>query len=243
MYDRRMGRGIVTTVLGGATAIGAVVVHLMSCTLVVPTDGLAGGAAVDAAEPGAALDGAGGDGAPGDGSSTADGADGADGAACASGQKTFPMLAFDATPSGTTGSACGVANLLADDGLVAGLDRPSSGSGSVAGKEVTQCVGADFGEGASLSTIVLRMGPGGNACNGFPCQMGPAGCGTGNVVSVFAGPTMSSLRSVPDVELTSAALADYDAPVKQARFVVVCRQSWGQARDDVLVDSIATRCP
>ncbi len=147
----------------------------------------------------------------------------------------FAVNAFDAAPAGGCGVVCTPANALAQDGAFAGLDCAGSGAVTLDGQSVTACVGADFGNAFSLGSAVIRAKSTHSAC-GTACKT--TYCDTGHSMDVFAGTTKGSYSFVKQIDINST-LVDYSvdltAPV---RYVVVCRGGSGNARDDVVVDSI-----
>lgn len=160
----------------------------------------------------------------------------------------LPKTALVATPAPATGSVCNrTGALVANDGVVAGLDYMSGGSGAFVGvNSVTSCVGVDFGAGVLLNDATVRLASNGNAC-GVACTAGSmTGCGTYDRASVFFAtqPASTSWTFAGRADLTST-LRDFAFPIPAgvaARYVIVCRTGGGGARDDVVVDAVTGHC-
>jgi hypothetical protein len=153
---------------------------------------------------------------------------------------------FDATPNPeeSDGVACNIHNALAEDGVVAGLDRRKVGSKpAIDGDAVSGCIGVELAEVTALAKIVIRLAASPDACGASACLKSADGCGTGRTVDVFGGPSRESLKHLDEIE-TDATLKDYavyvDTPIK---VIVVCRNAWGYERDDAVVDAIYGVCP
>jgi hypothetical protein len=107
------------------------------------------------------------------------------------------------------------------------------------GRDVTACVGADFGASVNLDPIVVRMRSVANAC-GTACT---TLCGTGRTVLVFYGQERGSYEFAEEIALTSA-FRDYPITLRLAsRYLLVCRDGSGAARDDLTIDSILSHAP
>jgi hypothetical protein len=100
------------------------------------------------------------------------------------------------------------------------------------------CVGAKFV--SALVEIVVRAESIGEACD-HACGSGD--CGTGDTARVFAG-SAGAYNYLGTLQLT-AVWTDYVIPVPgglPATEVLICRQGWGNSRDDVAVGSIHGSC-
>lgn len=140
----------------------------------------------------------------------------------------------------TTGMACGKDSVLADDGRHTGLDYAGGGGCDVTlgDLKACACVGLDLGVPRQVREIELVVRPVTNAC-GRGCGIG---CGTGHTVAVGAGASDVSYELVQDQPLPpGVSRFRYDWS-REARFVVACRITWGQERDDVEVDLLRAVC-
>lgn len=163
---------------------------------------------------------------------------------CKTGGKTLAIDAFDYNSDASVGKACDVGKLLDDDGSFAALDSPTSATRKIAGHDVGGCVAAEFSEGVTLNSITMKMRPISQGC-GHPCDAtGDNGCGTGWKLVLFAGPSLSGLDFVQELNLTQKDFFEYRVAVYdtfQARFVAVC-QTGPSTGDDTAIDSIYGFC-
>ena len=89
-----------------------------------------------------------------------------------------------------------------------------------------------------MSRFIVRASPTANAC-GTPC----AECGTGHTFSAWFGTEVGEYGGATEVTMTDDSLQDYVVQTEaELRFAVVCRDVWGEERDDVAVDSIEVLC-
>jgi hypothetical protein len=147
-----------------------------------------------------------------------------------------PVTVFDATPAGTCGTACTASNALASDGAWAGLDCAGTGFSVIDGVNVTACIAADFGAVVNLDPVIVRARSIDNAC-GTACS---TGCNTGDTMLVFYGSARGMYQYATAVTLVGT-FNDYPVMLGvAARYVVICRDGSGAARDDIAVDSIRT---
>jgi hypothetical protein len=157
------------------------------------------------------------------------------------------VLAIDRTPGdkSSTGPVCQVDSILVEDNQVAGLDHTGSGAASVGtinGTEVTGCIAVDFGEGAAVTSLTLRMLPVADACT---TACAGSGCASNSAAGVFGGATLDTLQHFTDITLTGVALQDYDVTIPKdmvARFAMVCRSPSGSEANDIAVDAISGTC-
>ena len=161
--------------------------------------------------------------------------------ACTSGQRLVPAGTFNASPRDPV-NACGDANVLASDGLVAGLDLVGDTADHCAELDGTLsacgCVGIDLGAVFGIARFVVRAGPSPSACS-RACEGND--CNTGRSFTAFYGATRSSYRGL--TRPLSDSLADYTLDLDDTvRYVLVCREAWSADRDDVVVDSIVAEC-
>lgn len=159
---------------------------------------------------------------------------------CTTGGLALPTRAINVTPA-ADGVACNIDNVLTENGAYAGLDRPldqPNNLGRLAGREVTGCIAVEFSKPISAARIRMLGVP--EAC-GHRC--GDA-CGSGHDVDIFAGTSEDSLQFIQEFKSIGATLTTRDVTISNAtaRFVAVCRQSWGPKRDDIAVDSITGTC-
>jgi hypothetical protein len=167
-------------------------------------------------------------------------------APCAPGGPLAPTRAFDATPDPreAIGPACGVEQVLNEDGLVAGLDRAGNTVGRLQGHDVQGCVGVEFS--FPISTIRIVASPKSDACGVRACDNDAGGCGKGRQFAVFAGSSERDLALLlTKPEMTADVLAPYVLPLSDrsdVRVVVVCRLTTSAANDDVGVDFIGATC-
>lgn len=158
-----------------------------------------------------------------------------------------PKKAADATPSSATGIVCHQDGaLLANDGVVAGLDHASGGTVATvgSGNTVTSCVSVDFGAGVLLNDATVRLASNPSAC-GVACTP-VTGCGTYDRASIFfsAQPGSANWMFAGHADLKST-LQDFRFLIPQgamAEYVIVCRNGGGAARDDVVVDAVTGHC-
>lgn len=163
---------------------------------------------------------------------------------CKSGATTLPVDAYDINPDGESGQACQIANVLDDDGDVAGLDAPTDKTHEVDGRAVTGCIAAEFGEGITLTSLTMKMRPTAQGCT-HECTPGEDGCGTGVRLDIFGGPSIKGLKFIQELPLTTKDLFEYRIALysqQQVRFVAVCRQPTPTTGDDVAIDTIYGFC-
>lgn len=149
-----------------------------------------------------------------------------------------PSSVFDVTPSGGCGITCNVANAMATDGLWAGLDcSEPTVLKYLDGWPVTGCIAADFGAVVDLDPIIVRARAVPNAC-GQPCV--DEYCHTGDRMLVYYGTERGTYLYAREITFTPS-FVDYSITLNvPARYIVVCREGFGAARDDLAVDSIRT---
>ena len=131
-------------------------------------------------------------------------------------------------------SASQLVALQKSDGLPVGLDLKVGGVAvQIDGKNVTACIGVDFGK--AITGARIRVRGVGSAC-GVACN---GACGTGDTSWVFAGASPGSLKTVTHLVGTSTwqtfAITAADS---STQVVVVCRAGFAAADDDIEVDSI-----
>jgi hypothetical protein len=172
----------------------------------------------------------------------ADGEADAAGESCTSGA-LVPGTAFNASPVDSL-SACNVENAELRDDVAAGLDRRLSDLESSCSKwdEVfgaCGCVGLDLGGVYPVSEFLVRAQPVAMACT-QPCT---SGCGMGRFFTTWTGSEPGTYIVAENVMMLSDALTDYTIRVdRPLRYVVVCRDIWGEEKDDVAVDAIEVSC-
>ncbi len=155
----------------------------------------------------------------------------------------IPGSAFNASPVDEQ-SACNVSEVEVRDGTPAGLDRRFGDIESACVKWDGDlggcgCVGLDLGALFPVGEFVVRARPVGIACT-EPCA---DGCGIGDYFTTWTGSERGVYTLEDNVEMTSDLFADFTIPVGQRiRYLVVCRDVWGENRDDVEIDSIEVRC-
>jgi hypothetical protein len=179
---------------------------------------------------------------PGAGSSGATG-DRRDSVPCTAGDVTTGIQAYDQTAEGG-GAACDVGTVLDEDDAPATIGRPDQGAHTIAGKQVTGCIGVEFGDAVELSAIIMKMRPVSGGC-GHNCVMQRDGCGSGGTVVIFTGQSLESLEFLQTMALTEKVFFEYSVSVrkdKKARFAVVCRDAAAPAADAIAIDRIAGRC-
>jgi hypothetical protein len=157
---------------------------------------------------------------------------GADAAACDPVSTFIPV-------TGATGTVCNANNLLPNMAGSAGLDRNyTDAPGTVDGKAVASCVGANFPK--PLVRVVVRAASISKACD-VACT---TECGTGHDHSVFVG-SVGAYKYAGTMQLTSTyASFDVAVPVGVGNptQVVVCRTAYGMGRDDVVISGIVGIC-
>lgn len=162
------------------------------------------------------------------------------------GEPTGGVNAFDTTPgSEAEGLACDIGNVLDDDGNLTGLARPGAEKGTLVGHEVNGCVGVKFGDGNTISSLVMKMRPLSGMC-GHSCKEGADGCGTGWKVQIFVGPSFEKLQWLQQLSLTTNDLFEYRVAVHRsyaAQYAVVCRDAaTPETGDDIGIDIISGLC-
>jgi hypothetical protein len=181
------------------------------------------------------------------GGSIDDSTDGAAAAPCASGEVVRPIAATNASPIDSV-NACNVANALAADGAVAGLDLIGMTENNCVAwghpsRHACGCLAADLGMVYELESVRVRATYSDDACGIAPCA-GAGFCNTAQQLGVWTGISLGAYEPLDlMVDLTSPALADYSlTAARKARYIVVCRISWSYERDDVVVDEVAATC-
>lgn len=165
-------------------------------------------------------------------------------APCPSGA-TIPVVRV--VPDSQTGhpeDACNVDNALALDGVVAGLDRSGSSTCNDVWDPVQGscgCLAVDLGAVYPIGSASVWAAPTGDACGTHPCL--DTSCGTGHSFGILVGTELDQYIAVANVGLTAGAITEYPVTIgTRARYLVVCREAWGQERDDVVVDAIVASC-
>ena len=162
------------------------------------------------------------------------------------GQPTIGVNAFDTTPgSEAEGLVCDIGNVLDEDEAVTGLARPGAGKGTLVGHEVNGCVGVKFGDGNTISSLIMKMRPLSGMCGHSCTEGGSDGCGTGWKVQIFVGPSFEKLQWLQQLSLTTKDLFEYRVAVHasyKARFAVLCREATPETGDDIGIDSISGLC-
>lgn len=156
-----------------------------------------------------------------------------------------PIRAFDATPPSIDAGVqtCNVQAVLVEDGTFAGMDRSLDFTpATIDGQDVVSCIGVEMAPGVVIDRVLVRAQAVPTACN-TTCKSGS--CGTGDSFPIYVGATETDLvmaKNANDVDGTPKTI-DVAAPITvAARFVVVCRSTFGTERDDIAVDSIAAIC-
>jgi hypothetical protein len=165
--------------------------------------------------------------------------------ACVSGKCCIPEhggVAWDATPSNTCGSVCGLANLNATDDKTAGLACDGAGAAEIDGQSVTACIGVDFGAPLPIGPVNVRASAVKTICT-VSCT--GTDCGTGTAMRIFAGNTKTTLKFLKTFGVP-AIITDFAVTLTSpARYVVVCRSGYGNTHDQLAIDSVraALLCP
>jgi hypothetical protein len=163
---------------------------------------------------------------------------------CKKGNVTLPIEAFDINPGEASGTACNVEKVLDDDGSFAALDWPGTETHKLAGRDVTGCLAAEFGEGITLESLSMKMRAVGAGC-GHACSEGDDGCGSGWDISLFAGPSLGKLQFVQRLSLTTADPFEYKVVIYEAfkaKFVALCREPTPNTGDDIAIDALSGVC-
>lgn len=162
------------------------------------------------------------------------------------GEATAGVNAFDTTPgTEAEGLACDVGNVLDEDDNLTGLARPGAAKGALLGKEVNGCVGVKFGNGNTISSLIMRMRPLSGMCGHACKEGGDEGCGTGWKVQIFVGPSFEKLEWLQQLSLTTLDLFEYRVAVHRsfaAQYAVVCREATPETGDDIGIDAISGLC-
>lgn len=162
------------------------------------------------------------------------------------GDPTAAIDAFDTTPGDeSSGLVCDVANVLDEDDNLTGLARPGAGKASLLGHDVNGCVGVKFGNGNTISSLVMRMRPLSGMCGHQCTQGGSDGCGTGWKMQIYVGKSFESMQWLQQLSLTNAELFEYRVAVHksyEAQYAIVCREATPETGDDVGIDSISGLC-
>lgn len=184
--------------------------------------------------------------APGTGEEGLPEGDRASEACTKAGTATIAVNAFDVTPgTEADGLVCDLANVLDEDDNLTGLARPGAAKGTLQGRDVNGCVGVKFGDGNTISSLIMRMRPLSGMC-GHSCKEGGAeGCGTGWKVQIFVGPSFEKLEWLQQLSLTTPELFEYRVAVHRsyaAQYAVVCREATPETGDDIGIDVISGLC-
>jgi hypothetical protein len=155
-----------------------------------------------------------------------------------------PIRAFDATPAavGAGTHVCNVDAVFIEDGIVAGMDRVDANYASIDGQGIVSCIGVEMAPGVVIDHVLVRAQAVQSACGGM-CMN--TGCDTGHSFPIYVGTSETDLVMAANGNDVSTTLSKIDvaAPTTiSARFVVVCRSTWGLERDDIAIDSIAATC-
>lgn len=163
--------------------------------------------------------------------------------ACVSGTAIAPVRVLDVSIA-APGDSCNVDNVRALDGAVAGLDRSvvlMCDSSWDPVEASCGCLAIDFGRVHPIDTLSIWAAPAPAACDGAPCQADL--CGTGHRFGVLLGTVAGTYAPLASIDLIDTAITQYTQPVGQdARFLVLCRQSFSSARDDIVVDYVEATC-
>ena len=161
---------------------------------------------------------------------------------CAPGGITAPIEVFDRSPDPT--HTCSIDRVFVRDEQPAGLDRLTAANESIAGRNVTACVGVEFAEATPLASVTVRARAVGDACGG-PCR--DSDCGTGRFMLILEsanGVDWAVSTGGSNVPITDS-FEDYTVSLPaagQKRYFLVCRTAESLFRDDILVDSILGTC-
>jgi hypothetical protein len=162
------------------------------------------------------------------------------------GDPTAAVNAFDTTPgTEADGLVCDLGNVLDDDGNITGLSRPGASKGTMLGREVNGCVGVKFGDGNTISSLIMKMRPISGLCGHSCTQGGENGCGTGWKVQVFVGPSFEKIQWLQQISLTKPEMFEYRVAVHRtyaAQYAIVCREATPETGDDIAIDSISGLC-
>lgn len=162
-------------------------------------------------------------------------------ATCTPGMRATGTRVLNASLS-PLGDACNLDNALAADGAGAGLDRTvgSQCSSQWDNSGSCGCLAVDLGTVRPLASIEIVARPVSLACTAA-CQT--ATCGTGRTLAVLTGLDEGQYSLPIDIMLTSAAFTTYTRPaMRDARYIVVCRQAYGEERDDFEIDFVSAIC-
>ena len=162
------------------------------------------------------------------------------------GDPTDAVNVFDITPgTEAEGLVCDTANALDEDGNLTGLARPGAAKGKLLGREVNGCVGVKFGNGNTISSLVMKMRPLSGMCGHSCTEGGENGCGTGWKVQIFVGPSFEKLEWLQQLSLTTQDLFEYRVAVHRsfaAQYAVVCREATPETGDDIGIDVLWGLC-
>lgn len=163
---------------------------------------------------------------------------------CVAGELIAGAVPFDPGPN--PADSCGLDNVLERDALTTGLDRdPSSDCEEWSdGSEACSCVGLDLGAIMPVASFTVVAGTTGDACGLFECLDEEDGCGSGHDFTAWYGAELDEHIHAADRALEDGSeLAEHVIEVGAgARYVAVCRNGWGEGRDDVAVDAIEVEC-
>lgn len=154
----------------------------------------------------------------------------------------LPLHAYDATPEGISAVSCNVDNILAADGLVAGLDSSGESSSAIDGVAVTGCILVDFGTSRLWDPVVIRARAAAKACS-MSCSA--PNCGKGDELHVFQTKQAGSYTFAKTLTITPSLTDQSLSFGEETRWVLVCRTGTDATRDDLEIDSIRSyaNCP
>ena len=134
------------------------------------------------------------------------------------------------------GAACQAGNLLAEDGLTAGMALTRDSLILVGGQPVTACTAVDYGAIVTPQRLrVVARGSSGTVC-GDTCSAGT--CGTGHQLELFTSPDSVTWTRVQQLGITGT-MASYSVPTTTAfRYALLCRAGGHTGRDNVEVDFV-----
>jgi len=157
------------------------------------------------------------------------------------GDPTAAVDAVDATPDNADGAACDVANILDEDDSVTGIARTGGGKANLLGHDVNGCVGVKFGDGNTISSLIMKMRPSSGSC-GHACS---STCGSGWKVGIYVGTAFSNVQYLQQLSLTQKDLFEYRVAVHssyKANVAVICREATPETDDDLAIDVISGLC-
>lgn len=160
---------------------------------------------------------------------------------CVSGAPITPVAVLNASLSGAS-DACSIDSVLVEDGNVAGLDRGAPLACGVlwdSAEGSCGCIAIDLGAVQPVGQVnVVAVGTA-DAC-GTPCT---TACNSGDEFALLSGTTEGTYTPFAHTNIDTAGLALYSTSLGlPARYIVVCRVSWGAERDDVAIDLLQAIC-